>query len=263
MPFALLKKWKVFHRFRCARALTLHTLARTRWRILRRPAPKLLPRKLSLVSPNDRTKQCTQLYDSIPLDIRPERVLCVYLAEPETAGGCVCMCVRACVVILNSLECFQELPHQNFIAQMHAIGGQCFCVAVFCHRPVAVFLHFVIKIKLWMEMRICGVRSHTHTNTHWCDIVEYTAKSKNQRNYFVECLLLLFMHHIYVYADVHIIFTHFPSTTKWTGWPHCTHTQYTYTLSSPTRHTNRSCWCCICFHVSHSTRFGFRHGMDP
>lgn len=34
-------------------------------------------------------------------------------------------------VILNSLECFQELPHQHFIGQRHAIGGHFVCVCVF------------------------------------------------------------------------------------------------------------------------------------
>lgn len=87
----------------------------------------LLPLKLKLVPSNNRVQRYTATFISI-----------------RRSFGRMCVCEG--VVIWNSLDCFRELPHQNFIVQMHAIGGHFFgvvCVAVFA-IVVAVFLHSVI-----------------------------------------------------------------------------------------------------------------------
>lgn len=80
------------------------------------------PYKLSVLTLNDHIKRHKTIhFDSTQFEKKKHRHISVArLANWETA--------RLCDVInLTSLECFQ-----NFIAQVHAIGGHSICVAVFC-----------------------------------------------------------------------------------------------------------------------------------
>lgn len=89
--------------------------------------------KLSVLTSNDHTKRHKTIhFDFIQNEEKNNHISVVWPTGKRLA------CVA--VINLTSLECFQELPHQNFIAQMHAIGGHSICVAV----AVAVFLHFLI-----------------------------------------------------------------------------------------------------------------------
>lgn len=157
--FALLKKWKVFHRFRCARALTLHTLAQTRWRILRRPAPVLFPRKLSVVSPNDHTKHTTIRFNFTRYTSGTSSWRLFGPSRRRPVNMCVFVCLCGNIKFIRVLS---RIASSKFYRSDARNWRSVFLCCGFLPSAVAVFLHFVIKIKLWMAMRMVEfARTHT------------------------------------------------------------------------------------------------------